>query len=429
MSFIPEIEQQSPEIQADFQLQELKKLLSYLQQRSPFYQQHLKLPTVDLQQIRSLADLAQLPVTEKKQLEENNWDFLCVPRSDIREYTTTSGTLGKPVTIALTQSDLDRLAYNEFLSFHCMEITEQDTVQLMLTLDRQFMAGIAYYSGLQKIGTATVRTGPGQANMQWESIQRLQTTTLVAVPSFLLKMAASLPAAYDLNNSPVRKALAIGENLRDEHLQPNALAQLIKAKWNIHLYSTYAATEMQTAFTECREGHGGHHHPELLIVELLDEENQPVPQGVPGEVTITTLGVTGMPLLRYKTGDLCKGHYETCPCGRRTMRLGPVLGRKRQMIKYKGTTLYPAALINLLQGIPDIEEYCIRIEKDEWGKDRLTFLIQQEENRERLQNKLQEACRQQLRVVPEFRFMCSSEMQALQFPPGSRKQRRIVDLR
>ncbi len=107
------------------------------------------------------------------------------------------------------------------------------------------------------------------------------------------------------------------------------------------LYSTYASTEMAASFTECSYGAGGHHHPELLIVEFLDGNDNPVPKGEAGELTITTLGVEGMPLLRFKTGDICHGHYETCKCGRKTMRVGPVIGRRNQMIKYKGTTLYP----------------------------------------------------------------------------------------
>ena len=70
---------------------------------------------------------------------------------------------------------------------------------------------------------------------------------------------------------------------------------------------------MQTAFTECAAGKGGHHQPELLIVELLNEQNRPVTDGEAGEVTITTLGVEGMPLLRYKTGDICIAHANPVP--------------------------------------------------------------------------------------------------------------------
>lgn len=87
---------------------------------------------------------------------------------------------------------------------------------------------------------------------------------------------------------------------------------------------------MQTAFTECSAGRGGHLNPELVILELIDDEGQPVPPGEIGEVTVTTLGVEGMPLLRYKTGDLCRAYYEPCSCGRHTTRLSPVIGRKNK---------------------------------------------------------------------------------------------------
>ena len=114
---------------------------------------------------------------------------------------------------------------------------------------------------------------------------------------------------------------------------------------------------MQTAFTDCEHGNGGHHHPELIIVELLDHDNHPVAEGQPGEVTITTLGVEGMPLCRYKTGDVCQAYNSPCPCGRTTLRLGPVLGRKQQMIKLKGTTLYPPAVFDVINQVNEVTDY------------------------------------------------------------------------
>jgi phenylacetate-CoA ligase len=111
------------------------------------------------------------------------------------------------------------------------------------------------------------------------------------------------------------------------------------------------------------------------------------------------------------------------------MRLGPVLGRRQQMIKYKGTTLYPATISNLMEQIPAIKEYCIHISKDELGNDLLTLLMQQEGDEEALQSQVRDACRQQFRVTPDCKFLSPADMQALQFPRGSRKQRRIIDLR
>ena len=103
----------------------------------------------------------------------------------IAEYTSTSGTLGSPVTIALTENDLERLAYNECASFACADGSSEDIFQLMLTPDRQFMAGMAYYSGIRKLGGGIIRVGPGVPSVQWETIFRLKPTAIVAVPSLL----------------------------------------------------------------------------------------------------------------------------------------------------------------------------------------------------------------------------------------------------
>ncbi len=113
---------------------------------------------------------------------------MCVPQSKIIEYTATSGTLGSPVTIALTENDLQRLALNEYGSFLCADGQPDDIFQLMLTLDRQFMAGMAYYSGIRKLGAGIIRVGPGVPSLQWENIFRLRPTAIVAVPSFIVKL-------------------------------------------------------------------------------------------------------------------------------------------------------------------------------------------------------------------------------------------------
>src|SRR3978361_362910 len=95
------------------QVQKLKDLLQYISQKSPFYKELFATHNIDLTQINSLADLALIPVTNKEDLQQRNDDFLCVPVEKVIEYTSTSGTLGSPVTIALTDKDLDRLALNE----------------------------------------------------------------------------------------------------------------------------------------------------------------------------------------------------------------------------------------------------------------------------------------------------------------------------
>ncbi len=408
----------------------LQQLLSYLAAHSPYYRQLFTQHQVQVDQIKTLSDLTRLPTTTKEDLQRRNWDFLCVPMNKVTEYTSTSGTLGGPVTIALTDNDLNRLAYNEYLSFTCADGRAGDVYQLMLTLDRQFMAGIAYYMGLRRMGAGIIRLGPGVPALQWETIKRLQPTAIVAVPSFILKlMQYAKDNGIDINQSSVKKAICIGENIRNTDFSLNILGRKITDSWTIKLYSTYASTEMQTAFTECGQGQGGHHQPELVIAELLDDNDRPVAPGTPGELTITTLGVEGMPLLRYKTGDICQYLTEPCACGRTSMRLSPIMGRKKQMIKFKGTTLYPPALFDLLNERDEILDYVVEVYANEVGLDEVLLHIVPAETTEECDHRIRAYLQARLRVSPHIKYVTIDELQKMQFPEMMRKAVKFLDRR
>jgi phenylacetate-CoA ligase len=412
------------------QEQKLQELLVYLNERSPFYRELFAKNGVDLKAVKTLADLTALPLTNKEDLQQRNNDFLCTDVEQVVEYASTSGTLGSPVTIALTENDLGRLATNEYNSFKCANGTSKDIYQLMLTLDRQFMAGIAYYNGLRKLGAGIIRLGPGVPSLQWETIQRLQPTAIVAVPSFILKLIKYATDNHiDINSSSVKKAVCIGENIRNTDFSYNILGRKITEAWDIELYSTYASTEMQTAFTECGEGKGGHLQPDLLIVELLDEDDRPVSSNIPGEVVITTLGVEGMPLLRYKTGDICVYYDEPCACGRTTLRLSPVIGRKKQMIKFKGTTLYPPALFELLNEMEDVLDYVVDVYSNEIGMDEVLIHILPVDDSKACDNRIRAYLQARLRVSPHVNYVTAIEIQKMQVNETSRKLIKFIDRR
>ena len=430
MEYSKNISLQSTEKIKSLQEQKLQELLSYLNNHSPFYKELFSKHGININQIKHLEDLTLIPPTNKEDLQQRNNDFLCVDNSKIIEYSSTSGTLGSPVTIVLTENDLNRLAYNEYCSFVCADGKPSDIYQLMLTLDRQFMAGMAYYSGIRKLGAGIIRLGPGVPSLQWETIQRIKPTAIVAVPSFILKLIQFANEHHiDINSSSVKKAICIGENIRNTDFALNVLGKKITEAWDIKLYSTYASTEMQTAFTECTEGKGGHLNPELLILELLDENNNPVAPGEAGEVTITTLGVEGMPLLRYKTGDICIYHHEPCTCGRNTLRLSPIVGRKKQMIKFKGTTLYPPALFDLLNEMEEVKDYVVEIYPNEIGMDEVLLYLLPVNNSEECDHKIRAYLQARLRVSPSIKYIPKEEMIKMQFPESSRKPVKFIDKR
>jgi phenylacetate-CoA ligase len=414
----------------EMQDQKLRELLLYVKQHSPFYRELFKKHHIDIRQISSAKELSKIPTTGKEDLQQRNDDFICIPRNKIIEYTSTSGTLGAPVTVALTENDLQRLAENEYASFVCADGSSWDIYQLMLTLDRQFMAGMAYYSGIRKLGAGIIRVGPGVPSLQWQTILKIQPTAIVAVPSFIIKLIAyAKEHKIDINASSVKKAICIGENIRNTDFSLNILGKKITDAWDIKLYSTYASTEMQTAFTECGAGKGGHLNPDLLIVELLDDKNIPVGPNEPGEVTVTTLGVEGMPLVRYKTGDICTYIDDPCSCGRTSIRLSPVLGRKQQMIKFKGTTLYPPALFDLLNEMEEVVDYVAEVYSNEFGMDEVLLYLLPQNSNEETDRRIRAYLQARLRVSPHIQYVSAVDIQKLQFPEMGRKAIRFIDRR
>lgn len=431
MNFTPAIEFNTASEIEQFQEERLCELMHYLSSNSPFYRQLFETHQVDIHQIKTIRDLSKLPFTTKHDLQVSNWDFLCVEKSDVAEYMSTSGTLGSPVTVALSANDLSRLAYNEAISFACAGATDKDIFQLMLTLDRQFMAGIAYYEGIRKLGASVVRVGPGIPQMQWETIEKVAPTYLIAVPSFILRLIEFAEANnINMKDSSVQTIVCIGEAIRDSTLELNALGKKIVEHWPVKLLSTYASTEMQTAFTECNHGNGGHLHPELILAEVLDDNDVPVKSGKLGELVITTLGIEAMPFLRYRTGDLVNAFTEPCSCGRNTMRIGPVIGRKQQMIKLKGTTLFPAAIFDIVQSFVGVEEYLVEADKDEYDLDVIRIYIQVNDGDVSIFKKnLSEIFRSRIRVIPELVFVSKSEMESKLATIQSRKVVRFLDKR
>ncbi|SDJ74799.1 phenylacetate--CoA ligase family protein [Chryseobacterium jejuense] len=430
MEFHPFIEKSSTQEIKAFQEEKLQQLLAYLEENSPFYQRLFKEKNIHVGEIRRLEDLQKIPTTSKNDLQQYNHDFFCISPDKIVDYSTTSGTLGDPVTFGLSDGDLERLAYNEAISFACAGIQKGDVVQMITTIDKRFMAGLAYFLGLRKMGASVVRMGPGIPELQWDSIFRYKPKYLITVPSFLLKMIDYAEKhGLDYKNSSVYGAVCIGESIKNQDFTDNILSQKIKEKWDIKLFSTYASTEMSTAFTECEFQIGGHHHPELIITEILDDEGNIVKEGESGELTITTLGVEAIPLLRFKTGDIVKAHYEPCQCGRNTLRLGPVIGRKQQMIKYKGTTLYPPAMNDILNDFNNILCYQIVIQANEIGLDEIIIKLSTDQENEKFVNEVRDHFRAKLRVSPKIEIINFDILSKTVFNPNSRKPITFIDLR
>lgn len=403
---------------------------AYAFANSPFYRERFEAAGLQPRDVASARDLLRLPPTSKHDVAVQGERLWCVPRRRVVDVVTTSGTTGLPTLYPMTEADIRRLGRNECLSFRCAGITADDTVLIAVTLDKCFMAGLAYFEGLRQIGAASVRVGSGSPGMLLGLAERLGATAAVSVPSFLGRIAShAAERGFDLACLPVRKLICIGEPLRDASFRLTPAAEALSRAWGATLYSTYAATELATSFCECDAGRGGHLLPELLHVEILDEAGQGVPDGQVGEVVATTIGIEGLPLLRFRTGDLAFLERERCACGRWTPRLSPILGRKHQMMKLKGTTVFPAAVQRALAGVEEIADYVMIVTSSAPLADELEVVAAVRGGGAAAAQRIRDALRGELKVTPSVRIAPIEEIVRLQGPETYRKKRLFIDRR
>lgn len=343
------------------QQERMRAHLAYACANSSFYRRRFQDAGLD-PDILTLEDLSKLPFTSKEEVENNLSEFQAAGANDIADLCLTSGTTGAPLALPQSRQDLERLAYNEEMGFRTAGVGEKDRVLIAAAIDRCFMAGLAYFLGVQKLGATALRGGSSSLSNLQDMVLRQHPTAMVGVPSLLLALGRKMKAeGIEPSTTSVERLVCIGEPVRQADLSSSRLGATLEALWRVPIFGTYASTEMATAFTECEKGQGGHLRPELIVLELVDEAGRSVPDGELGEVVVTPLGVTGLPLIRFRTGDLARLHTSPCDCGRNTPRLGPVEGRLNQRLKVRGTTLYPPAIALALQQIDGVQGHYVEV--------------------------------------------------------------------
>jgi len=421
------LRQSSPEAIAKLQLDLLQAHLRQAQQ-TRFYREQFAGNGIDPTAITNFDQFRKLPFTCRADIDRDPSAFGVASPGLIRDIALTSGTTGEPVVVPYSEADLLRLAFNECVAYYSVGVRPDDRVLLTATLDRCFIAGLAYYQGVTLLGAEAIRSGPGQPARQWQIIEKLRPRILVGVPTFLVDVGRwGLANGIDVASCSIDTIITIGEPARRPDLVPNQLGLQLQEIWGARVYSSYGATEFETAFGECPAEAGGHVHPELMLVEIVDDVGNLLPDGAPGEVVVTPLGVEGFPLVRFRTGDVARLHGGPCKCGWSTKRLGPLEGRLAQRLKFKGTTMYPETIFHCLQEIAEVKHCYVEIRAAADGADDVTVVVGCDAacNAQSLEEKLQA----RLRVRPRVVMKTSGEVFAAMTADGGRKPKKFFDYR
>ncbi|MDD4474518.1 MAG: phenylacetate--CoA ligase [Eubacteriales bacterium] len=333
------------------QLERLKRLVDYCIKRIPHYRNKLEKAGVTAEKIKCLSDIEYIPYTTKDDMRDTYpYGLFAVPLKDIVRIHASSGTTGKPTVVGYTRSDLNNWSDLVARIVVSAGATENDIAQISFGYGL-FTGALGLHYGLERIGAAVIPISSGNTEKQIMLMKDFGSTVLVSTPSYAMYMSeVGAEMGIDMRKLNLRLGLFGSEGCTDE------LRAKIENNLGVFFTDNYGMSELMGPGVsgECRERCGLHFAEDHFYPEIIDSATMQVkPRGEVGELVITTLTKEGIPLLRYRTKDITRLHYDTCKCGRTHARMEKVKGRSDDMLKIKGVNVFPSQIESVIMTMPD----------------------------------------------------------------------------
>jgi len=328
-----------------WQLQALKQSIAQAA-KSPWYGMKFKNLGLDPEDIRSLDDVSQLPFTSKDDLRLSYpTGMLAVPPEEVLRMHTSSGTTGKPTAIFHTKEDVDCWAE---LMARCLAMagaTSTDVFQNMSGYGL-FTGGLGLHYGAERLGMWVIPAGAGNTARQITLIRDFHVTVIHATPSYAMHVAERMVQDGDDPKTLGIRIAALGaEPYTDE------MRLKLQDLYGFKAFNSYGLSEMNgpgVSF-ECSEQNGMHIWEDAYLIEIINAQTlEPACEGEVGELVMTTLRRTAMPMIRYRTRDLTRFLAGDCPCGRKHRRIARMVGRSDDMLIIRGVDVFPSQIEEVL---------------------------------------------------------------------------------
>lgn len=335
----------------NLQLKRLKETVKRVYDSVPFYQKKFKELNITPDDIKTLDDVQKLPFTTKDDLRDNMpFGMLCTSVDDCVELHASSGTTGVPVTACYTNNDLN--VWSEVMA-RCLSmsgLSKKDVFQNPIPYGT-FTGAFGFHYGAQKVGALVIPSGKGQSERQLKLMDYYNTTFISGVASYVVRLGQ---VAKQIGLDPAE--LSVRNGLFGAEMFSPGLKKRIMDTWEMDVHDIYGLTEMcgPGVSTDCDQHDGLHLWEDHFLVEIIDPITfEPVESEEEGEMVITTLTKTGMPIIRYRTRDIAKLYDQTtCECGRTHVKHSTIKGRSDDMIIVRGTNMYPGQIESALMKNP-----------------------------------------------------------------------------
>ena len=334
------------DVMQGLQSERLMVLVKKLYQQVPFYKQKLDEANINPDTFLGLDELNKLPFTTKKDLRDQYpFGLFAVPTTEIVRIHASSGTTGKPTVVGYTQNDLDVWAEVMARSLVSAKVFKDDIVQISYGYGL-FTGGMGAHLGSERLGAITVPASTGNTQRQLMLMKDFGTTAVCCTPSYAIVMAEQMQKeGYKLEDFKLKSGI-FGAEPWDDKMRND-----IEKRLNIEAFDIYGLSEIMGPGVgiECEAHEGLHIQDDHFLAEIIDPDTLlPVADGTVGELVITTLTKEGIPLLRYRTGDLTYITHEKCKCGRTTTRIGRIKGRVDDMLIIRGVNVFPSQVQTVL---------------------------------------------------------------------------------
>ena len=374
----PKIECMPRETLRELQNERLRKTVKLEYDNVPVYRERMDAKGIKPEDIKTVDDLRYLPFTNKTDLRDQfPFGLLAAPKSEIVRIQGSSGTTGKPIVSGYTENDVE--VWTEMVARALVAAGggKDDIVQVAYGYGL-FTGGLGAHQGASRIGAMTIPMSSGNTQRQIMMMRELGATMLCCTPSYATYLGETIrEMGLDPKKDLKLKSGCFGAEPWTEEMRLK-LEELL----DIDACDIYGLTEIAgpgVAF-ECLEKNGMHINEDHVIAEIIDPKTEePLPYGTAGELVFTTISKTGMPMLRYRTHDICVLNDAPCACGRTHVRMGRITGRTDDMLIIRGVNVFPSQIESVLVSVKGVSPFYMLIVDRVNSTDTLEVQVEMEE--------------------------------------------------
>jgi len=335
------------------QLVRLKETLERVYHLVPFYKKSFDEANIHPENIKSLEDLEKLPFTKKQDLRDHYpYGLFAVPMDQIVRIHSSSGTTGKPTVVGYTAHDMDIWTEVVGRIFRMGGLTSRDILQNS-TGYGLFTGGLGFHSAAERMKIAVIPSSTGFTSRQLLLLKDFGATAITGTPSFALHLAEVAKAeGYD-----IKKDFKLRTGFFGAEPASSGLKEEISRVWGIDYHEVYGLSEIigPGVAGSCKHSDWLHISEDHFYPEIIDPLTcKTLPEGEKGELVITTITKHGLPIIRYRTGDITRLTRIPCKCGRTLARIESISGRSDDMLVINGVNVFPSQIEHVLSSIGGI---------------------------------------------------------------------------